>query len=248
MTDKVQKIREEVVGIINSINLFTPDEDGKNSSYEAGKLDVASKILQVIDSLQEEPKECMYSKANYTNDDRLTLCKDCKELCKYNQKTAAESLGISQEVYDEIVDKCLYGSEVELVDDGDLPKEEPVSEDLEEAANNAVIALVPSFGQKYSDGSYVSSCRDSFKREELIELFKAGANWQERKDEKNIGELQWNAHAEGWDECKQEMMKDAIDGLVVCNNLTHWFKDIVMEIPSFLNVGEKVKVIILKEN
>ena len=55
MTDEVKKIREEVVGIINSINLFTPDEDGKNSSYEAGKLDVASKILQIIDSMQEEP-------------------------------------------------------------------------------------------------------------------------------------------------------------------------------------------------
>ena len=53
--------------------------------------------------------------------------------------------------------------------------------DLEEAANNAVIALVPSFGQKYSDGSYVSSCRDSFKREELIELFKAGAKWQKER-------------------------------------------------------------------
>ena len=60
-------------------------------------------------------------------------------------------------------------------------QEEPVSEDLEEAANNAVIALVPSFGQKYSDGSYVSSCRDSFKREELIELFKAGAKWQKER-------------------------------------------------------------------
>lgn len=54
MADKVQKIREEVIKIVNSINLFTPDEDGKNSSYEAGKLDVASEILQVIDSLQEE--------------------------------------------------------------------------------------------------------------------------------------------------------------------------------------------------
>lgn len=65
-------------------------------------------------------------------------------------------------------------------------KEEPVSEDLEEAANNAVIALVPSFGQKYSDGSYVSSCRDCFKREELLELFKAGANWQKQQDQSTI--------------------------------------------------------------
>lgn len=71
--------------------------------------------------------------------------------------------------------------EPELADDGDFPKEEPVNNDFEEAANNAVIALVPSFGQKYSDGSYVSSCRDSFKREELIELFKAGAKWQKER-------------------------------------------------------------------
>jgi hypothetical protein len=60
------------------------------------------------------------------------------------------------------------------------------SEDLEEAANNAVIALVPSFGQKYSDGSYVSCIRDSFKREELIKLYKAGAVWQKQKDKSKV--------------------------------------------------------------
>ena len=60
-------------------------------------------------------------------------------------------------------------------------QKEPVSEDLEEAANNAVIALVPSFGQKYSDGSYVSSCIDCFNREELLGLFKAGAKWQKER-------------------------------------------------------------------
>ena len=57
MTDKVQKIREEVVEIVNSINLFIPDEDGKNSDYEAGKLDAATQILQTIDSLEESVSE-----------------------------------------------------------------------------------------------------------------------------------------------------------------------------------------------
>ena len=49
-----------------------------------------------------------------------------------NAKTPAESLGISQEEHDKIIDLCLYGSEVELVDVDDLPnkEEEPVSEDL----------------------------------------------------------------------------------------------------------------------
>ena len=57
MTDKVQKIREKVVEIVNSINPFIPDEDGKNSDYEAGKLDAATHILQIIDSLEEPVSE-----------------------------------------------------------------------------------------------------------------------------------------------------------------------------------------------
>lgn len=43
-------------------------------------------------------------------------------------KLAAESLGISQEEHDRIVDELIYGKEPELVDVDDLPKEVPVSE------------------------------------------------------------------------------------------------------------------------
>jgi hypothetical protein len=42
------------------------------------------------------------------------------------------------------------------------------------------------------------------------------------------------------------MMKDAVDGLVVCDKLTHGYKDIAMPIPDNLEVGDKVKIIILK--
>jgi hypothetical protein len=55
MTDKVQKIREEVEKIAKSINPFLPDEDGKNSEYEAGRFAMVTQIMQIIDSLQEEP-------------------------------------------------------------------------------------------------------------------------------------------------------------------------------------------------
>jgi len=54
MTDKVQKIREEVEKIAKSINPFLPDEDGKNSEYEAGRFAMVTQIMQIIDSLQEE--------------------------------------------------------------------------------------------------------------------------------------------------------------------------------------------------
>ena len=54
MTDK-EKIREEVEKIAKSINPFLPDENGKNSEYEAGRFAMVTQIMQIIDSMQEEP-------------------------------------------------------------------------------------------------------------------------------------------------------------------------------------------------
>ena len=50
-----------------------------------------------------------------------------------NAKTPAESLGISAEEHEKIIDLCLYGKEPEMVDIDDLPKEEPVSDDFTKA-------------------------------------------------------------------------------------------------------------------
>lgn len=38
-----------------------------------------------------------------------------------------------------------------------------------------------------------------------------------------------------------------VDGLVVCDKDTHYYKDIVMEIPDTLNVGDKVIIQIRKK-
>lgn len=72
-----------------------------------------------------------------------------------------------QEESGEIIDKYLYGKEPELVDDGDLPKEEPVSEDLEEAAKRYATE-----GDEIS-GLYII--------DEEVDAFKAGANWQKEQ-------------------------------------------------------------------
>jgi hypothetical protein len=54
MTDK-EKIHKEVEKIARSINPYIPDEEGKNSEYEAGRFAMATQIMQIIDSLQEKP-------------------------------------------------------------------------------------------------------------------------------------------------------------------------------------------------
>lgn len=50
-----------------------------------GKSKACKELLSFIDSMQKEPKECMYSKDNYTNEDRKALCDGCKEECKFNK-------------------------------------------------------------------------------------------------------------------------------------------------------------------
>jgi hypothetical protein len=81
MTDKVQKIREEV----ERIQLYTQSE-------------VLKQVLDYIDVVQKEPiseKQCMYSKDNYTEEDRKVLCDGCKEECEYaqNGEPVSEDLG-----------------------------------------------------------------------------------------------------------------------------------------------------------
>lgn len=92
MADKVQKIREEVQKIARSINPYIPDEEGKNSEYEAGRFAMVTQIMQIIDSMQEEPvsedleeaaKHYLYSNILY--DDVYVgnpTDKDCIEMFK----------------------------------------------------------------------------------------------------------------------------------------------------------------------
>ena len=110
--------------------------------------------------------------------------------------------------------------------------EEPVSEDLEEAAKM--------YAKKESHG--YEPCN-------IVETFKAGANWQKQKDAEALNEnaLLYNARLEGVEigkaEMKQQMMKEAIEAeywdcsLMLDAGMRDIFKD-----------GDEVKLIIIKED
>lgn len=182
---------------------------------------------QVIKELQEEPvieKKCMFTKDNYTDEDRKVLCEDCKEECEYNKEEEPVSddeiekqfkvgdivvymsrhpaysglyllgnpndlsIGYSNanEPYQIALRNCTIASEDEhiqfmreLNDNGYKwnevtlridKKEEPVSEELEKAA-------VEAFKQIVDD-----------ERNSFLEIFKAGARWQEAKDKQVLNE------------------------------------------------------------
>ena len=132
----IQQLRAQIAALQDA----TMDEN-KNfrTAYDEGKFDALTAVDALLDSLQEEPV------APKVLEDML------------NAKTAAESLGISQEEHDRIVDELIYGKEPELVDDLSNKEKEPVSEDLEEAANDYAHDLL---------------------HDDVFETFIAGAQWQ----------------------------------------------------------------------
>lgn len=112
MTGKVQKIKEwiskEQDGLMDAQGNFEyPEHEG---AYH-----ILCNLDTYIDSLQEELKECMYSKDNYTDEDRKALCDGCEEKCRFNKKEESINNGLD------------LGCGVIWKD------EEPVSEDFEQA-------------------------------------------------------------------------------------------------------------------
>lgn len=91
MTDKekLDKLVAEIERLIGDYNIKTEKCRGINEQahqYYGGKRDALSEILKSIGTMQKEPKECMYSNNNYTDEDRKVLCGGCEEECKFNKK------------------------------------------------------------------------------------------------------------------------------------------------------------------
>lgn len=181
MTDKekLEKVKAEIERLYNQ-SLTDENRQAELGLKSAactsyGKSKVCKELLSFIDSMQKEPKECMYSKDNFTDEDRKVLCDGCEEKCKYDKsddftKALAECIHNAQ---CNVVDPMVFAEiwKDELIK---LSKcEEPVSEDLEEAAFD-----------------YAEACKhDGGEKLLCVEHFKAGANWQlnqiRKENEKN---------------------------------------------------------------
>ena len=71
MNKQVEQIRAE-------IERLKKDNNGS-------PLAVCNDLLSFIDSMQKKPK-CMYSKDNFTDEDRKVLCEGCVEGCEHNSR------------------------------------------------------------------------------------------------------------------------------------------------------------------
>lgn len=86
MTDK-EKLDKLVAEIERRYN----ERDGLGDNIRAN---VYKSLLSFIAPLQKEPKECMYSKGNYTAEDRKVLCESCEEECEFNKKEESINNGL----------------------------------------------------------------------------------------------------------------------------------------------------------
>ena len=186
MTDK-EKIRAEIVRHLK--------EDACGD-----EIAVYNELLSFIDSMQEEPKKCMYSKDDFTDEDRKVLCDGCEAECiekvkeEHKRDLSLWSLGDFKNNFFEIIkpykdshnykNLCIrlavWRSELWRWIDWKKRKEEPVSEDLEEAANDYAVTVY----NNYLDNPKAFENKDADTLNE--DAFKAGAKWQKQQIKKSM--------------------------------------------------------------
>jgi len=124
-----------------------------------------------------------------------------------------------------------------------IKEQEQLSEDLEKAAEDGA-------RQNYVAGGY--SPFPNIEYGAYKNGFIAGAEWKEKQDLIWAGEI----HKNGYNLCKEQMLKDAVEGEVV--NLADTYEDFTVSIegkvldevlkPLGVKDGDRVRVIIIKED
>lgn len=126
MTGKVQKIREEVEKLKSQ--LLRGACSSQVAMEARCKEEAYNEVLAILDSMQEEPKECMYSKGNYTDEDRKVLCDSCEEKCELNKKEEP----VSEELEEEAL---VYAATGEISLEGKLVIDKEIYETFKAGAN-----------------------------------------------------------------------------------------------------------------
>ena len=153
MTDKVQKIRKAVK---KRYEYWKEKEFNSHSIESETRMSECKHLLLMLDSLQEEPVSVWHNmdeeKPSHGSDVCLLWPRD-------SIITIGEWEGLENTSY---VSKWAYSSDLLDI------KKEPVSEELEEAANE----YAPDFSNSIASKATVDAVRDAFK---------AGAKWQKKQ-------------------------------------------------------------------
>lgn len=255
MIDKVQKIREAVEKLKSQ--LLRGACSSQVAMETRCKEEAYNEVLAILDTMQEEP----VSGIDYGN----MPIERWKQAVKAasNQRSYRSSKGLTETKDDYFVDGVLWADE--------HPKEEPVSEELEEASleyfkqalKDGDKTKLDAFKagakwQKEQDesttkdlGDYINKLSKQFPEVSFAKLSRIAvrvAKWQKQQDKETIEVAEDHAMLAGMEKMKEQMMAKAIDGEVTYGKS--------LAIPSLgfvldkegLDFGHKVKVIVIKED
>ena len=113
----------------------------------------------------------------------------------------------------------------------DGQSKEPINEDLEEAAKEYATTHLRNNEFPTADSAFI-----------------AGAEWQEKQDLKWAGEI----HMNGYNLCKEQMLKDAVEAVVCKDHIVtekpfYFYQSRLIELPDNLKDGDKVKIVVVPE-
>ncbi|UKK52118.1 hypothetical protein L6472_05940 [Prevotella sp. E13-17] len=208
MTDKVQKIREE-------IEKLHKEYRRKKGAFNYRK--ALRTVLFLIDTLQKEPVSERFA---FKAIPRLLEMIEPTDRAKAYIAKLADAL----EVEGYSTDAKIVMESLKIMNGEKVPMatmdEEPVSEDLEEAAKHYLYSNI------LYDDVYVGNPTDK----DCVEMFKAGAKWQKEQLMKDATEVTVHVDAGNYPYIPQTELYD-------------YDKDIPLA-----KEGDKYKVILIKEN
>ena len=310
MTDKVQKIRDEVERLYNQ-SLADENRQAELGLKSAactsyGKSKVCKELLSFIDSMQEEPVSIWYDGCEIPESGaNILMIRKDEEDSNYppvagcfhgtNSRLNGRNWGYYNGFcYNEIepplkwayVDDLLNLSNVErteknrkeepkpkkcmftleefteedrkvLCEDCDddceyAKKVKPVSEELEEAS----LLYYPKMSRISEPHGIIPADNQSHylgdANEDNRKAFKAGAQWQKEQDKQWLAENHKHIFAKGRDSMEQQMIKNAVSGLVTesaggdgwVNVQTGFVKSEDVNV----KFGDKIKIIVVKED
>ena len=185
--------------------------------------------------LEELTKECIYSKDNYTDEDRKVLCDGCEEECKYGKLNTMLDDALSKETKESWNKRLDEDSE-----------SEGIKEAYKSYTDSRLVLLRPDIADMSCDRDTKMSF-DVFDGSELEAAFYEGAKWQKTKDQSIIELAEDHAMLAGMEKMKEQMMKEAVDGTVFTQLedgeimvRSHYFKS------EKFNYLDEVKLIIIK--
>lgn len=178
------------------------------------------------DIFSKGPYDVLYDALNHPYQYCYDAIKEFGELCFQT--------GVNSVKQEQPCDTCTNDKGCVTCKNGELweGKEQP-SDDLEEAAEK----------YEYEKGHLYHPS--------IKEIFIAGAEWQAKKCDEETSKLLYGerqtAYIYGWDDHKEQMLKDAVEGFIF-QSADYYPKQLIAGYDGELGMGDKVKIVIVKED